>query len=313
MNVLNEAAPQGQTNQPVCLALGVFDGVHRGHAAVLQHLLEDARNHQSAGIAVTFHPHPETIVAPAHAPSLLYPLWRRLNALQSLGVPTTLVFPFDLSFSRQPADVFIERLVHGFGRVASITVGAGFVFGHRRSGNLDRLRLLGKHHGFVVHSIQPLLDDASPISSSRLRDLVATGAFVTASHLLGRPYTLAGVVQSGQGLGRQWGVPTANLDVSGLVLPPLGVYAGRAHLPDGRSFPAALNLGSRPTVAQGLPEIRAETHLLDFQGDLYGLPVEFEPLHFLRPEQRFPSPEALLCQIHRDLELTRRLLGNHPS
>ncbi len=310
MKILSEAGPAGVPAKPVSLAIGVFDGVHLGHQAVIQRTLEEARAHGSLAVAVTFDRHPNSTVAPGRVPQLLCPLWRRLNLLESLGLDAVLVYAFDADFCRQPAEAFIERLRRGFGSVASISVGASFVFGHRRGGNLDLLRQLGGIAGFSVHGLAPVRVGDEVVSSSRLRELVVAGDFDRAALFLGRRHSLAGEVVTGDRLGRRLGFPTANLDVTGLVLPPNGVYAARACCAEGNQrHPAAVNIGRRPTVDGSPSGIRVEAHLLGFEGDLYGRRLHLELHQRLRTEERFPSREALVAQISRDVDAVREWAG----
>ena len=304
MRILADAVPLGAPPGPVSLAVGVFDGVHLGHRAVIQRTIEDARSAGGVAVVVTFDRHPSAVLAPASAPQMLLPLWRRLEAIGESGVEATLVFAFDEEFSRQPAAAFVERLVRGFGSVAGISVGAGFVFGHRRSGNLEVLRELGRRHGFAVHGVPPVTIAGEVVSSTRIRELVAAGDLGRAGALLGRAYTLAGEVVAGDRLGRQLGFPTANLDVPGLVLPPRGVYAAWARTA-GRRLPAAVNIGVRPTVDGTAAVPRVEAHLLGFAGELYGARLELELASRLREERRFPSPAALRTAIGEDVAAVR--------
>jgi riboflavin kinase/FMN adenylyltransferase len=309
MKVLVDAEPLGCPAAPASLAIGVFDGVHLGHAAVIRQTLKEARASSGVAVAVTFDRHPDAIVAPDRTPPLLYPLWRRLEALESLGITTALVFPFDAEFRAQPAEAFVNRLTRGFGKVASISVGTQFVFGLGRAGNVELLQRLGHEQGFVVHPIPPWSLGDKPVSSTRIRELVAKGDLEGASMLLGRPYSLGGEIIEGDRLGRTLGFPTANLSVSGLVLPPMGVYAAIA-LINGRRFAAAVNIGRRPTLANNATETRVEAHLLDFDGDVYGHRLELQFAQALRPETRFPDRQALVEQIARDIQQVRLWAGN---
>lgn len=303
MRILAEAIPAGALKpgaSGVALAIGVFDGVHLGHLEVIRHTLADAGAAGAASVGVTFDRHPNAIVAPDRTPPLLCPLWRRLEALDAAGLDAVLVCRFDADFSRQPAEDFIGRLRVGFGSVSAISVGSGFVFGHRRGGNLELLRQLGARHGFRVNGVAPVQVDGEAVSSTRIRDHVAAGEWDRAAALLGRRHTLAGEVVPGDRLGRQLGFPTANLGVEGLALPPNGVYAGFACW-DGHRHPAAVNIGRRPTV-DGTPSgLRVEAHLPGYSGDLYGRRMELELHHRLRAEVRFPGREALVAQIGRDV------------
>lgn len=303
MKILSEAVPAASLVPGaggVCLAVGVFDGVHLGHLEVIRQTLSDARARGVAAVAVTFDRHPNAVVAPERTPPALCPLWRRLAALEATGLDATLVCRFDEAFSRQPAEVFIEALQVGFGAIASISVGVGFVFGHRRGGDLALLSRLGNRDGFAVRGVRPLEMGGEVVSSTRLRDLVAGGHLDRAAALLGRRHTIAGEVVAGDRLGRQLGYPTANVDVRGLVLPPEGVYAGHANW-EGRRQAAAVNVGRRPTVDGSPAGIRVEAHLPGFQGELYGVRMELDLVRRLRGEVRFSSRDALVDQIRRDV------------
>jgi riboflavin kinase/FMN adenylyltransferase len=309
MRILDEAQSLGTPPEPVCLAIGVFDGVHLGHVQVIRQMLADARKDRCSSVVVTFDRHPNAVVAPERTPPMIYPLWKRLDTVARLGVEAALVFQFDHAFSRQSGSDFVERLLRGFGRFCSLSVGTGFVFGHRRSGDLQLLRSLGEKQGFAVHGIAPVEAMGEVISSTRVRECIAAGDFERATALLGRPYRLAGTVAVGDQLGRGLGFPTANLNVDGLVLPPPGVYAATAIGEDFRSV-AAVNVGRRPTVRSAAAAIRVEAHLLGFDGDLYGRRMELEMGGRLRGEVRFPSREALADQIRRDVDQVREWAGN---
>jgi riboflavin kinase/FMN adenylyltransferase len=284
----------------VCLALGMFDGVHLGHRHVLQPALSDAQATGAAAVFLTFDPHPQQVVRPDQAPRLIQSLPQRLRCLGQFAPSAILVVPFDAALSQVSGEAYLRSLAAQFGRLRSLTVGEGFHFGHRRSGNVALLRQLAPELGFAVHAIPPVELDGAPISSTRIRTAVRAGQLGEVARLLGRPYTLAGTVVTGARLGRTLGFPTANLDVTGRELPPLGVYAARLEL-DGRLRRAVLNLGRRPTVADPTPEPRLEVHIPGFSGDLYGRELEVELLRPLRAEQRFASLDALKEQIARDV------------
>jgi riboflavin kinase/FMN adenylyltransferase len=309
MRVITDAEPLGAPPPPVSLAIGVFDGVHIGHAAVVRRMLADARTTAAVPVVVTFDRHPYATLAPDRTPPMIYPLWRRLDALAELGAELALVFRFDLAFSRQSAESFLERLLTGFGRVTSIAVGAGFVFGHRRGGNVALLRNFGQARGFIVEAVEPVQWKSEPVSSTRVRESIAEADFSTTAGLLGRPYALAGEVRHGDHLGHQFGFPTANLDVDGLVLPPAGVYAAIARW-SGKVRPAAVNIGTRPTLNPASAAIRVEAHLLGIDTDLYGQRLELEFHHCLRPEVRFSSLDELIAQIQRDIAEVTAWAGN---
>ncbi len=305
MKILSDATPWGSPPTPACLAIGVFDGVHRGHAEVARRALATARSVGGRAVAVTFDRHPQAVVAPETAPLLIQPLWRRLDALAELGLDAALVFEFTEAFAAQPATAFVERLTRGFGRVAEICVGTTFVFGHRRSGDLALLEAMSRQHGFRVVGVPPLVENGEAVSSTRVREAVGAGDLDRAAGLLGRPYSLAGEVLTGDRIGRTLGFPTANLDVRGLVLPPIGVYGAWASWPGASRRAAAVNVGRRPTVS-GLPgPVRVEAHVIGFEGDLYGRRLELEIGPCLRGEVRFGSRDELTRQIGRDVEAVR--------
>ncbi len=307
MRILHRADDLGTSLGGVCLALGMFDGVHRGHQHVVGQAVADAHRLGATPVAVTFHPHPLAILRPDDAPRLLQSLPHRLRELARLAPAATLVLGFTPALSRRTGREFIADLQTGFGRIRSVTVGAGFHFGHGRSGHVDLLREVGALDGFEVHAMEPVRVDGEVVSSTRIRTTLRSGDLAAVGRLLGRPYALAGAVVPGDRIGRTLGFPTANLDVAGLELPPHGVYAVRARM-DGVPHPAALNLGRRPTVGDRLEE-RCEVHLIDFDGDLYGRELEVEFVRRLRGETRFASVGALREQIAADIGEARAVLA----
>jgi riboflavin kinase/FMN adenylyltransferase len=231
---------------------------------------------------------------------LIYSLPQKLRAIESLGMDTLLLVRFDEKFSRQSGEEFIRGLARDFDPIHSISVGADFVFGHRRSGNVASLKKLGAELGFSVHGLAAVSLDGHVVSSTRIREAIRTGDLDAASQMLGRPYTISGHVVEGDRLGQQLGFPTANLDVTGLALPPNGVYAGFANV-NGKAYRVALNVGFRPTVTSGTRPLRVEAHLLDFRGELYGEELEVAIGGKLREEKKFASVAELREQIARDI------------
>jgi riboflavin kinase / FMN adenylyltransferase len=275
--------PEGRRS----VAVGTFDGVHRGHLRVI-----DAA--RTAGLrlgVVTFDPHPRTVLG--GRVELLATLERRLELLAAAGVEDALVLPFDERLAALPAEEFAERMLRGIGAEA-VAAGATFRFGHGRGGDLDLLERLG----FEVRRV-PLVDS---VSSSRVRELVHGGEIADAATLLGRPPEVEGIVVRGDGRGRELGFPTANLDVpDGLLVPPDGVYAGWAN-----GHPAAISIGTNPHF-DGV-ERRVEAYLLDFDGDLYGRRLLVELWASLRGQRRFDSLEELVAAIGDDVERVRAAL-----
>lgn len=304
MNIIHAANELETKGKRVCLAIGFFDGVHLGHQQILRQTIADARQHDGIALVLTFDQHPATIVAPDRLPPLIYSLPQKLRAIGSLGVENILLIRFDKKFSEQSGEQFIRGLAQSPGKIRSICVGANFVFGHKRSGNVALLKKLGAELDFSVHGLSALSLDGQRVSSTRIREVIRAGDFDDASQMLGRPYAISGTVVVGDKLGRTLGFPTANLDASGLALPPNGVYAALTKL-DGKLYRVALNVGIRPTVAAG-KQLRVEAHLLDFQGELYGKELEIEIGEKLREERKFASPEELREQIARDVATVRQ-------
>ncbi len=311
MRIFHSLAELPPARDSASFAIGFFDGVHLGHQEVIRHCIAQARSSSGRSIVVTFDRHPQAILNPRHAPPLIYPLSKRLRLFASLGADDALVIPFDVSFSRQTGDQFIQSIAHRCSPIASITVGRAFAFGCQRSGNLALLQQLGSRFGFAAHGILPVHAHGHAVSSTRIRSMIRLADWNGAAQLLGRPYALCGPVIRGRQLGRQLGFPTANLDVSGLLLPPLGVYAAWAHF-GARSAPAVFNLGFRPTIQNPAPSLHAEAHLLDIDEDLYGRDLEIQFVQRLRDERRFSSTDGLREQIARDIAAARALLCGSP-
>jgi len=306
MNVIHIAPGLDSARHKVCVAIGMFDGVHLGHQQVIRQTVEDARQHEAMAVAVTFDRHPNSVVAPGRVPPLIYSLPQKLRVIGSLGIATTLLIRFDRAFSEKPADVFIRELTRDFGAIHSLCVGSAFSFGHKRSGNVELLQRLGQELRFAVHGIASVSLDGKIVSSTRIREAIRGGHLDAASQMLGRGYSLAGAVMRGDQLGSQIGFPTANIDVAGLLIPPNGVYAVRA-LARGVPQRGVVNIGTRPTLRQPEPRLQVEVHLLDFSRDIYGEELEITFLGRLRDELDFPSREALQSQIHRDIEAAQAL------
>ena len=306
MKIIHAANELGNGSRKVCLAIGVFDGVHLGHQQIIRQTVTDARQHDGIGLVVTFDRHPNAIVAPDKVPPQIFSRSQKLRAIELLGTDALLEIPFDKTFSEKTGEEFIRELAHDLGKIHSICVGADFVFGHKRSGNVALLKKLGAELSFQVHGHAAVALDGETVSSTRIREMIRTGNFDAASQMLGRPYAICGRVVAGDRLGQQLGFPTANLDVANLVLPPKGVYSAMAKF-NAQAYKVALNIGMRPTVA-AQPQLRVEAHLLDFSGDLYGAELELEIGVKLREEQRFGSAAELREQIARDVAAVRAAL-----
>jgi len=306
MKVIHSAKDCDAKGRKVCLAIGVFDGVHLGHQQIIRQTVADAHLAGGHSLVVTFAPHPSQIVAPDRVPPLIYSPWQKLRTIEACGVDTLLEIRFDKAFSEKSGPEFIRELARDLGGISDICVGADFVFGRKRSGNVEVLRELGRELNFKVHGLASVALDGRVVSSTRIREAIRRGDLDAASQMLGRPYAIQGRVVPGDQLGRQWGFPTANLEIGDHLTPPNGVYAGVATV-DNKIWPVALNIGRRPTLALAEPVLRVEAHLLDFQGDLYGLELEVEIVRKLRDEKKFGSPAELKEQIQRDVAAVRAL------
>jgi riboflavin kinase / FMN adenylyltransferase len=307
MKIIHAANELSNGSRKACLAIGVFDGVHLGHQQVIRQMIADARLHNAVALVITFDRHPNSVVAPEHTPPLIYSTAQKYRAIESLGADALLEIHFDKNFSAKSGENFIYELAHDFGKIHSICVGADFVFGCKRSGDVALLKKLGGEIGFSVHGLAAVSLDRQVVSSTRIRETIRAGDFDAASQMLGRPYAICGRVIEGDRMGRKFGFPTANLDATQLTLPPNGVYAAATKI-NGQFFRVALNIGLRPTVASAKPQLRVEAHLLDFSGDLYGAELELEIGDKLRDERRFASPEELRGQIALDVAKVRSLL-----
>lgn len=304
MELIHAASEWKPGDRQVCLAIGFFDGVHLGHQEIIRRTVADAREHDARALVITFDRHPNAVVSPGHVPPLIYSPAQKFRAIESLGVDALVQIHFDEPFSRQTGSDFIHGLRRDLGVIRSLWVGANFVFGYKRSGNVALLQKLGGESGFAVHGLAAVSRDDRAVSSTRIRDAIRSGNLDAASGMLGRPYAISGQVVKGDGVGRQLGYPTANLDMAGLLLPPVGVYAGLARV-DEKTCRAALNIGFRPTVVSATPQLRVEAHLLDFNGNLYGRELEVEMGVRLRGERKFASVSALREQIERDVAMVR--------
>jgi riboflavin kinase / FMN adenylyltransferase len=307
VNLIRNASDLNAGTRKVCLAIGFFDGVHLGHQQIIRQTITDARQHGALALVITFDQHPNSVVAPARVPPLIYSLPQKLRTIESLGPEALLLIHFDKVFSQKTGEEFIRELAGTWSGIQSICVGANFVFGYKRGGNVELLKKLGAELKFIVHGMAAVSLDRKPVSSTRIREAIHAGELDLASQMLGRAYSIAAPVVEGDKLGRQLGFPTANLGPTGLGLPPNGVYAIHA-IVRGKSHRAVLNIGTRPTLQNPNPTVRVEAHLLDFNGELYGEDLEIVFGEKLRDEQKFPSVEELKAQIARDIERAKASL-----
>ncbi len=289
------------------LALGTFDGIHVGHRQVIGGAMARARDLEGTAVVVTFEPHPLEVLRPGTDPVLLTTLDERLALLDDAGVDLTVVLPFDLAFAQIPAETWLDEILAGRLDARAVFAGSSYTFGHRRQGTAARLAEWGRDRGVEVHLIPAVLVSGEPVSSSRIRTALREGLVDEAARLLGRWYGLGGPVTSGQGRGRTIGFPTANLvPPARKVLPGQGVYATIVDV-DGRRYGGATNVGRRPTFGGG--DVTVETHLLGFAGELSGRTTVVSFVQRLREERTFPGADALVRQIHDDVEQARQLLA----
>jgi riboflavin kinase/FMN adenylyltransferase len=293
------------------VTIGAYDGVHLGHRALLGDLVDRAHAAGLSPVVVTFDRHPASVVRPDSAPTVLTDLDQKLELLAQCGIDRTLVVPFDRARADETAEDFVQEVLVDQLGAELVVVGEDFHFGHGRKGNVALLRELGRVHGFEVVGVALTDDVEAPVSSTRIRSLVAAGDVEGAAALLGRPHEVRGTVVRGDGRGGpELGFPTANLEVSSdIALPADGIYAGYYTRPDGTRHEAAISVGRRPTFYD--PEsasVLVEAYLLHFEGDLYGEAGRVSFVRRLRDERQFDSVDALIAQMHLDVAEAERVL-----
>ena len=309
MQILHSIAELSQLPGPLFLAIGVFDGVHLGHQAVICTSAEHATQADGTSVVMTFDPHPAKVLRPDRAPRLLTATQHKIALIRDLGVAHLLVQQFDLQFAATPPEEFVFQLVRYAKTLREICVGHEWSFGKGRTGNLSLLKKLGSEHSFNVVGVPALTVNGEVVSSTTIRQAVEDGNLVKATQMLGREYTILGTVEAGNQLGRKLGFPTANLSAHSEQFPPNGVYVAEARL-RGALYRGIANLGYRPTLCSDSPKRLLELHLFDLKRDLYGEEVEVRFLRFLRPEKKFSSTEALAAQIATDVKLARESCGS---
>jgi riboflavin kinase/FMN adenylyltransferase len=292
---------------PLFLAIGVFDGVHLGHQAVIRRALDDAQHGGGTAVVVTFDPHPVRVLRPEQAPRLLTSTAHKLRLIRDLGVDRQLVIHFDAAFAATPPEEFIRALAASALPLREICVGFEWSFGKGRAGNLALLERLGTELGFAEVGVPAVAIDGEIVSSTLIRRAVEAGDLARAARLLGREFTLLGTVIEGDRLGRTIGFPTANLSAHNEQYPPNGVYAVEVRR-GAEQLRGVVNIGVRPTIKNTSGERVLEVHMFDFDADIYGEDLEITFRQFLRREQKFANLDALRTQISRDAEKARAVL-----
>jgi riboflavin kinase/FMN adenylyltransferase len=289
-------SPRPRWPHPV-VALGNFDGLHRGHQRLIDEVRREARERAGTSVIVIFDPHPPRVLRPDKSPALLMTLDQKLEAFERAGVDAVAIVRFTRELSLWPPELFVETVLIDWLRAAEVWVGANFLFGHNRAGTFTLLKAIGEDRGFRVEKIDPVRYKDFVVSSTRIRHLVAEGRVDEAGSLLGHHYFIDGAIVHGDGRGRELGFPTANLDTRNELLPAFGIYATMAMLGE-MSHPGVSSVGVRPTIGDG--RLTIETHLLDGPHDLYGAQMRLAFVKWLRPELAFPDLSSLRDQIGRD-------------
>ncbi len=300
--------PKPHWAQPV-LALGNFDGLHRGHMKIIDRVRRRAGERGGTPVAMTFDPHPPRVVRPDKAPPLLMTTAQRLEALERAGMHGVVVVRFTPELSRWEPETFVEQVLVEWVHAVEVWVGANFLFGRDRTGNFTLLRALGMRDGFKAEKIDPVRYKEFVVSSTRIRRLIAEGRMDEAAALLGHHYFLDGEVARGDGRGREIGFPTANLKTGNELLPPNGVYATAVRIAeDERLHASVTNIGVRPTFGASAAPI-VETHVFNLNQDLYGAAMRLYFVQRLRDERAFADVDALREQIDADCRYARRLFS----
>jgi riboflavin kinase/FMN adenylyltransferase len=286
------------------VSIGNFDGVHRGHAAIVERLLERAEAVGGPAIVFTFDPHPVRLLRPEQCPPPLTWTERKAELLAAQGVDWVVAYPTDEALLELSAAEFFDRIILRSLAAKALVEGPNFYFGHNREGTIDRLNELAGKAGVSLDIVDPVISQGAIVSSSRVRELIGKGQLKEANEMLSAPYRIRGMVMHGAGRGAKIGFPTANLSGIDTLLPAIGVYAGRAWI-GGSCYAAAINLGPSPTFGDAI--IRVEVHLLDYAEPLYGQALEVDFLARLRDIRPFASPAELVEQLRRDVEQVKRI------
>jgi riboflavin kinase/FMN adenylyltransferase len=287
------------------VSIGNFDGVHRGHQEIAQHLAARSRRDGVPAVVLTFDPHPLELLRPAHVPPSLTTLEQKAELLERAGVTCVIAYPTDKALLQLTPSEFVDSIVVGQLAAKGIVEGPNFCFGKDRKGDIDTLRDLCRERNILLEVAEPVGGSRAMVSSSTIRSLIAAGKIAEAVELLGHPYRIEGQVVAGARRGQQIGFPTANIAGIETLLPADGVYAGIAVV-EGRQFAAAINIGPNPTFQENARKV--EAHLLDYSGDLYGKTLAVDVAARVRDVRKFASRDELIDQIGRDVAAVRKLV-----
>jgi len=288
-----------------CAAIGIFDGVHRGHQYLIQKMLSSARRLHALPIVITFFPHPAHVLRPDVKLGYLTSLQDRFRLLKDLGVAVCLVVRFDRSFARIEPQKFIQDILVKKLDIKAVFVGNDFRFGKDRSGDINLFQKLSLEYGYEMHAVSALKQGREIISSTRIRQLMGAGQLKEAAQLLGRKVSISGIVVKGAKRGKSLGFPTANIAYEADILPPQGVYVVKVLLGK-KEHQAIANIGTRPSFEQQILKLHLEVHILDYSRNIYGKRLEVVFLKKIRNEKKFPSPQALVKQIQKDESFARK-------
>jgi riboflavin kinase/FMN adenylyltransferase len=306
MRIINSLEDLAPVYPAPVVTIGNFDGVHLGHQSLIRDLVTRANQINGTPIVLTFDPHPLQVLAPSNAPLQIQTLNQKLAVIESLGIPIAVVIPFNMQLAQISARDFAIQALWDRLHFREVYVGPNFAFGNRRQGSFSLLKEIGEEKGFFAGKIRQVQFRGSRVSSTTIRQALIAGQVGLARRLLDRPFALEGTVVKGTGLGSKLLVPTANLETPNELIPRTGVYITIFRM-DGRRYESVTNVGFCPTVnPDEEAALSIEPHLLDFKQDLYGKEVTLEFMMRLRDERRFPDQKALVAQIHRDIENTRR-------
>lgn len=301
MHILHETKDCPEHARHSVLALGNFDGVHRGHQAILQYTIDTAKKNGSPSAVMTFCPHPLTVLRPDIPALNIMSFNQKAQTLERLGIDVLFALPFTLDFSRITAEDFIRMILVEQLQVRHLVIGHDFIFGHQRGGNADLLRAMAEECGYRLTQLSTIAEGEEVFSSTRIRQYLTEGNIEQATRLLGHPYIIEGMVEQGKQRGRELGFPTANIHLSNYLHPKFGIYAAEVCIEGEEQWhKAAINIGINPSFDDVKPLL--EVHILDVSQDLYSKKLQVKPLHYLRPEQVFDDMDALKAQMQKDCD-----------